>query len=866
MSQRDFQTWSAAVLRGDAEGVADVWYRRLIQREEQLPGLSRWCEQSRQAPLLRAALLEGLTAVPQRRQDGARIQNRGFALTLRWRAESCSDFAVKVDVAWRGLLQKHDIQIVAQGGVGRLDLATQAMLFFDSLWTTGAKDSHHFSEELSALDVYSWVADAVTTRVSRPETQTLWVCAPCTRPWADNLLSTPLDAEWYEEVRSKLLEVWREAVDSELSEWVTDDPAKLQLAAEDLYNNTWLASTEAEGLRDQLYACVELLNPLPAEAGWRRQQVQGFLNKLLLSDDHAYPNRAGLIQLTPQKTGTVLGLAWQAERAPSPEALIDVLYEKEEATQRALFLSRADKDGVPPGLTAFWPRLKYRGKALPRKPADPAPTVTRVLAWDTLPLPWDKDVEGWVQQWAEIQPTGLLVGVESVVRAPAEVGQPPAEWLADVAGWQGAVWRGSFESAQDPLTLEEAVFGPRGAALAGSLGRWPENLTQGFRPAASARSFEPGPSVALQLGIGTWVREGLTERARRLLGDLWREHSPTCLTSEEKIVEVLQRMEPQDATALAEFMASTPAVQHLADLDFPWVLAFAVSEGEHALVEVRPALQERLLQTDVDLDVPAWTLRGPAPLTYVQFAQPILLERRTDQEESGYTRKYDTVELLKGSYLWVKEGPEGMSLAVALNLWECLVPTGQELTAAELVALEPSYNNFDVHFWKGIDPEQSVEELVGQLSEEGQASRKPGGTPYAALKLSLQALVKVLLYMGLRDARLETEEKSYSPNAGRGSNAAIAPKRGPGEQRPAILRRIRVGPVRFEDPEPVQGGGDGSRKVSAHWRRGHFRMQPFGQGLRDRRQVWIRPVLVAAAQLHGGPQPVRVYDVGPGRR
>lgn len=34
------------------------------------------------------------------------------------------------------------------------------------------------------------------------------------------------------------------------------------------------------------------------------------------------------------------------------------------------------------------------------------------------------------------------------------------------------------------------------------------------------------------------------------------------------------------------------------------------------------------------------------------------------------------------------------------------------------------------------------------------------------------------------------------------------------------------------------------REISAHWRRGHWRNQACGQGLQDRKLIWIMPVLV----------------------
>lgn len=42
--------------------------------------------------------------------------------------------------------------------------------------------------------------------------------------------------------------------------------------------------------------------------------------------------------------------------------------------------------------------------------------------------------------------------------------------------------------------------------------------------------------------------------------------------------------------------------------------------------------------------------------------------------------------------------------------------------------------------------------------------------------------------------------------------------------------------------------GDGSTHIAAHWRRGHWRRQPHGQGRAFIKLIWVRPTLVAADQ------------------
>lgn len=53
--------------------------------------------------------------------------------------------------------------------------------------------------------------------------------------------------------------------------------------------------------------------------------------------------------------------------------------------------------------------------------------------------------------------------------------------------------------------------------------------------------------------------------------------------------------------------------------------------------------------------------------------------------------------------------------------------------------------------------------------------------------------------------------------------------------------------------------GSAGREVTAHWRRGHWRRQPHGTALSERRLIWIRPVLVR--QDRGEPATSHLYAV-----
>jgi hypothetical protein len=43
---------------------------------------------------------------------------------------------------------------------------------------------------------------------------------------------------------------------------------------------------------------------------------------------------------------------------------------------------------------------------------------------------------------------------------------------------------------------------------------------------------------------------------------------------------------------------------------------------------------------------------------------------------------------------------------------------------------------------------------------------------------------------------------------------------------------------------PVQQQSESTYQTASHWRRGHWRNQPFGQGLKEKKLIWIQPTLV----------------------
>ena len=116
-------------------------------------------------------------------------------------------------------------------------------------------------------------------------------------------------------------------------------------------------------------------------------------------------------------------------------------------------------------------------------------------------------------------------------------------------------------------------------------------------------------------------------------------------------------------------------------------------------------------------------------------------------------------------------------------------------------------------------------------------------------KLVLDYSIKILLYLSLEDAAIR-EHKPYT----------AAPKEFPGlgrRKREARMAEVNqqydrciVGPAsaaQWAGEQATQLGENG--QVSAHWRRGHFRLQPHGPQSSLRKVLFIMPTVVRADRL-----------------
>lgn len=244
----------------------------------------------------------------------------------------------------------------------------------------------------------------------------------------------------------------------------------------------------------------------------------------------------------------------------------------------------------------------------------------------------------------------------------------------------------------------------------------------------------------------------------------------------------------------------------------------------------------RLMErTDIARDIPVSMLNFPYPRFYVEFGQTRCSSLFVPNVTSG-------LHILEGAYCELGTHPEqGEGLFILMSG----SPLGKEdamddATYSLFLATSDKdrllQDALDVSFMRGqrVSAELGLRASTQEMYESGMPL--------------LLFLTKVLLYIGLPDIRRELHKDKSD------WEAATKALKSPGKRTKAERKgRSLVDHVLICAPPeeaPGEGSGPTGRSVRSHWRRGHYRMQPFGPQLSKRRVVFIRPILVHAGSDH----------------
>ena len=335
-----------------------------------------------------------------------------------------------------------------------------------------------------------------------------------------------------------------------------------------------------------------------------------------------------------------------------------------------------------------------------------------------------------------------------------------------------------------------------------------------------------------QGAIDAWTRAlGHTEVWRR-----WQDQSTLCWQIRKEILRQFEHTRPEHplSGAMAEMLAED--LQRLA-VEISVNLKYHLQKG--TVIEATPALETLLTNSDVDLSLPMSMVALPYPAQYLRFGDTAMryLKVPVSQAED---------HLFDGVFCFLT--PPAELCADGESRWTLeliFASKRQDLYRGHVSLLgETDRGNTTVGEW--------LTRVPGAVKEQAD------GDFHRPMHAAVSYVVRVFLYMALKQARV-AEHRDH--------DAALRRAAGLGERKRAkLLQRsaslydgIMVGPESLPLSAPTCASGG---SVTPHWRRGHFRMQPFGIGNLQRKLIFAAPVLVHAEQLQGEVPAPKSYRAG----
>jgi hypothetical protein len=149
---------------------------------------------------------------------------------------------------------------------------------------------------------------------------------------------------------------------------------------------------------------------------------------------------------------------------------------------------------------------------------------------------------------------------------------------------------------------------------------------------------------------------------------------------------------------------------------------------------------------------------------------------------------------------------------------------------------------------------------VGEWLAEvlGAATPADESEVHRSMHAAVSYVVRVFLYMALKQARV-TPRREYDEALRRAAGLGERKRAKLLQRSTSLYNGILVGPESLP-PDPSEGVARGG--VVPHWRRGHFRMQPFGAGSQQRKLIFVAPALIHAEQLQGDVPAPKSYRAG----
>lgn len=313
----------------------------------------------------------------------------------------------------------------------------------------------------------------------------------------------------------------------------------------------------------------------------------------------------------------------------------------------------------------------------------------------------------------------------------------------------------------------------------------------------------------------------------------WQHPSTLCWQIRQEILQQLEGMYPlssidtesdADENLRLAFQASTNLKYHL-------------SGG--TVIEATEALETLLANSDVDISLPMSMVAPPYRAQYLRFGETAMRYLNVPDPQSS-DHRFD------GAFCFLTQHGESDD------------PVGKCWTL-ELISISKRQDRYGGHV-SLLGETDRGDITVGEWLDEvlsGVAATDQSEI-HRTMHTAVSYVVRVFLYMALKQARV-IAHREY--------DEALRRSAGLGERKRAKLLRksaslyngIVVGPESLSPSASESVAGSG---VAPHWRRGHFRMQPFGAGNQQRKLIFVAPTLVHADQVQNDAPVPKTYRAG----
>jgi hypothetical protein len=281
---------------------------------------------------------------------------------------------------------------------------------------------------------------------------------------------------------------------------------------------------------------------------------------------------------------------------------------------------------------------------------------------------------------------------------------------------------------------------------------------------------------------------------------------------------------------------------------------------------VDQALCEGLIQTQFGMDTPSHYLRSPLPYTYIEFGDKRDLGVFVFNEQSGlhevegcYIAESAYSPYMQSTLLDFLADKKALSIDSESIRYIELEFTGSPIGKSGVLDDATFSISLIVDDEAGLTVEEIYDLHVAFYQKNGHGGRLFNSLPMdnetaQSLKPLLELLIKSLIFI---NSDLSTRRKILDRSE---LDKQLAGLKNPAKRR-KLMRKVNAArdyilisskaPLEYDVAHSGQG-----RSVSAHWRRGHFRNQRYGEGNALVKIKWIQPVLVGV-----GSAQVKTYKV-----